>query len=199
MSRPSGKENSKDSVRTFICIEIPERIKERIDALQQSLKRVDAQASWVKPANIHLTLKFLGGVEAGRLDRVRDAVERASGSTSPFQVTIGGAGCFPSVKSPRVLWVGLAEMPGELLKLHKQIEDSLAREGFPREAKRFSPHLTIARLRAPRNAAQLAEALIEAGFEPDSFEAREVIVMRSDLNPAGSIYTPQAIIPLSAG
>ena len=199
MSRPSGKENSRDEVRTFICIEIPERVKERIGALQQSLKRIDSQASWVKPANIHLTLKFLGGVEAGRLDRVRDAVERASGSTSPFQVTIGGAGCFPSPKSPRVLWVGLAEMPGELLKLHKQIEESLAREGFPREAKKFSPHLTIARLRAPRNAAQLAEALIETGFEPDSFEAREVIVMRSDLNPAGSIYTPQAIIPLSAG
>ena len=183
-------------MRTFICIEIPESLKERIGALQQSLRRIDAQASWVKPSNIHLTLKFLGDVESSRLDRVRDAVERASGSTSRFQVTAGTAGCFPSPKNPRVLWVGLTELPDELLKLHKQIEDSLAREGFPREAKRFSPHLTIARLRAPRNAAQLADALIATGFEPETFEAREVIVMRSDLDPKGSIYTPQAIIPL---
>ncbi|HYP27893.1 MAG TPA: RNA 2',3'-cyclic phosphodiesterase [Blastocatellia bacterium] len=185
------------TIRTFICIEIPESIKERIRGLQQSLRRIDAQASWVKPENIHLTLKFLGDVESTRIERVRDGVERASGSTSRFQVTVGGAGCFPSPKSPRVLWVGLSGMPDELLKLHKQIEDSLAREGFPRDAKKFSPHLTIARLRAPRNASQLAEALIATGFEPGTFEAREVIVMRSDLNPKGSIYTPQAIIPLN--
>jgi 2'-5' RNA ligase len=187
----------RDGVRTFICIEIPASIKERIGALQQSMRRIDAQASWVKPENIHLTLKFLGDVESSRLDRVRDAVERASGSTSRFQVTVGAVGCFPSTKSPRVLWVGLAGMPDELSTLHKRIEDSLAREGFPREAKRFSPHLTIARLRAPQNAARLAEDLIATGFEPEAFEAREVIVMRSDLNPSGSIYTPQAIIPLN--
>jgi len=185
-------------VRTFICIEIPGSVKERIGALQQSLRGIGAQASWVKPENIHLTLKFLGDVDGSRLGRVRDAVERASGSTSHFQVTVGGAGCFPSPGSPRVLWVGLAGMPEELSKLHRQIEDSLAREGFPREAKRFSPHLTIARLRAPQNGARLAEALMNTGFGPEAFEAREVIVMRSDLNPSGSIYTPQAIIPLNA-
>jgi 2'-5' RNA ligase len=194
MSRASGKAG--DAVRTFICIDIPESVKQRIGALQQSLKKIDARASWVKPGNIHLTLKFLGDVERSRLDRVRDAVERATGSTSPFQVEVGGAGCFPSPRSPRVLWVGLTGMPEPLTRLHKSIEDALAREGFPREAKRYSPHLTIARPRAPQEASKLAEALISAGFEPESFEAREVIVMRSDLHPQGSIYTPQVVIRL---
>src|SRR5215207_3529075 len=114
MNRPSGKDSIKDGVRTFICIEIPGSVKERIGALQQSLRGIDAQASWVKPENIHLTLKFLGDVDSSRLGRVRDAVERASGSGSRFQVTVGGAGCFPSPRSPRVLWVGLAGMPDEL-------------------------------------------------------------------------------------
>jgi 2'-5' RNA ligase len=183
-------------VRTFICIEISESIKERIGKLQEPLRQIEAQVSWTKPSNIHLTLKFLGGVEASRIERVSKAVERAANGISPFEVEVSGPGCFPSPRSPRVLWVGVSNMPEPLKQLYSNIEDELAREAFPREKRKFSPHLTIGRIRAPHNSARVAEALIASGFESEMFIAREVILMRSDLKPTGSIYTAQATINL---
>jgi 2'-5' RNA ligase len=187
----------KDTVRTFICIEIPHSIKARIEQLQNTLKVIDARVSWAKPANIHLTLKFLGAVEATRIERVASSVKRAAAGIGQFEIEVGGAGCFPSPRSPLVLWVGFSAIPPALQQLYANLEDELAREGFALEKRKFSPHLTIGRLRGPKNAAQLAEALIASGFTPETFKANEVIAMRSDLKPAGSIYTPQAVIRLA--
>ena len=195
MSR-ENKLVGRDSIRTFICIEVPPQIKERIDSLQRALRMNNAQISWVKPSNIHLTIKFLGDVPLSKIDSVRDSLGRAAKGVSQFEIEVSGAGCFPSARNPRVLWVGLSDLPDGLKQLHSNIESELAREGFPREQKRFSPHLTIGRVRSPQNAARTAEDLIAQGFEPETFRAREVIVMRSELNSSGSIYTPQAVIKL---
>jgi len=185
------------TVRTFICIEIPGSIKTRIEDLQRVLKQIDAAVSWVKPSNIHLTLKFLGAVEESRIQRVCEAAGRASRSTGPIELTIAGAGCFPSARSPRVLWIGLKEVPAGLKTLYEAIEKEMAGCGFARESRRFGPHLTIGRLRSQQNARHLSEMLISTGFQDEGFEAREVIVMRSNLNPKGSIYTPLAVLPLT--
>jgi 2'-5' RNA ligase len=185
-----------ETVRTFICIEIPETIKCRIDSLQHELRRLGAQVSWTRPSNIHLTIKFLGDVPATRIEDVRRAVERAAAGRPAFEIEVGGTGCFPAPRNPRVLWIGLTSIPGQLRELHSAIESELAGEGFPREAKKFSPHLTIGRIRNPQNAGRLAEELIRRGFEPESFRAADIIVMRSDLDPSGSIYTPMAVTRL---
>jgi 2'-5' RNA ligase len=195
--RGSFEQRRGDVVRTFICIEIPELIKERIDRLQATLRAIEAQVSWTKPSNIHLTLKFLGGVEASRIADVCKAVERASSGISRFEVEVGGAGCFPSPRNPRVLWVGFSVVPESLKRLYANIDQELAQEGFPREKRKVSPHLTIGRIRTPHNAPRVADALIANGFEPETFKATEVIVMRSDLKPTGSIYTPQAVVKLA--
>ena len=191
----SGK--AADAIRTFICIEIPDSIKSRISKLQETLQHIDAQVSWSKPSNIHLTVKFLGNVESSRIERVSKALERSAIGISPFEIEIGGVGCFPSPRSPRVLWVGVSDVPEQLRRLYTNIEDELARQGFQRETRKFSPHLTIGRIRAPHNAAQVAEALIKSGFSSERFVATEVVLMRSDLRPTGSIYTPQTVIRLS--
>jgi RNA 2',3'-cyclic 3'-phosphodiesterase len=187
-----------DFVRAFICIEMPSAIKERINDLQRALKKNQAHISWVKSSNIHLTIKFLGDVQASKIQSAIDALARATQSTGEFEIEVGGAGCFPSPKNPRVLWVGLSRLPEPLAQLHSNIENEFAREGFPREQKRYSPHLTIGRVRAPLNAAKTADDLIATGFEPHTFKAAEVILMRSDLNPSGSIYTPLAVSKLGA-
>src|SRR3982751_484447 len=121
MSEPSdGK--SADRIRTFISIEIPGAIKARIESLQQRLRLQDAQISWTRPAGIHLTIKFLGDVRAARIESVREAVERAASSSAEFEIEVGGAGCFPSPRNPRVLWVGLTAVPVALNELHEAVE-----------------------------------------------------------------------------
>ena len=189
--------NSHAAIRTFICIEIPESIKSRIDRLQDALRQIEAQVSWTRPSNIHLTLKFLGGVAPARIEAIGKALELAANGIAPLEVEIGGVGCFPSARNPRVFWVGVSHVTDQLRQLYANIEDQLAREGFAREKRKFSPHLTIGRVRAPHNSNRVAEALTASDFESDRFIAKEVILMRSDLNPAGSIYTPQSVIRLS--
>jgi 2'-5' RNA ligase len=185
-----------DRVRAFICIEIPSAIKERIENLQRELKKNQAQISWVKPSNIHLTIKFLGDVQASKIQSAIDALQKATESLGEFEIEVSGAGCFSSPRNPRVLWVGLSRLPESLGHLHSNIESEFARIGFAREPKRFSPHLTIGRVRSPLNASKTAEDLIATGFEPQTFKAAEVILMRSELNPSGSIYTPLAVSKL---
>jgi len=187
---------SPGTIRTFIAIEIPEPVKSRIARLQEQLRRIEAKVSWTKPANVHLTLKFLGYVEASRIASVSEAVARAANGIAPFELEVGGAGCFPSSRNPRVLSIGLPALPEALRQLYSRLETELACEGFLKEKRRFSPHLTIGRLRTSQNASTLAEALQATGFDHETFEAREIIVMRSDLKPTGSIYTPQSIIKL---
>ncbi|HXF41640.1 MAG TPA: RNA 2',3'-cyclic phosphodiesterase [Blastocatellia bacterium] len=187
---------SGDVIRTFMCIEIPQSIKDRIGELQNELRKTGASVSWTKTSNVHLTLKFLGGVPASRIADVSQAVERAARGISPFEIEVAGTGCFPSVRSARVLWVGLSSGPDAMKQLYSNIESELEREGFPREKRKFSPHLTIARIRVPGTGAPVAEQLIALGFEPERFTATEVIVMRSDLKPTGAIYTPQAAVRL---
>jgi len=195
---PKAKDSihTKDSIRTFICIEIPVSIKERMEDVEGELRHVDAQVSWVKPANVHLTLKFLGAVARERIDSVSAAAGRAASVTGQFEIEIGGTGCFPSAQNPRVLWIGITRVADGLARLHSALEQELAREGFEREAKRFSPHLTVGRLRSPRNGAELVQKFSDIGFEPEPFIASEIIVMRSEPKPTGSIYTPLSIIPL---
>jgi len=192
----NSETESHDLIRTFICIELTDSIKQKMELLQNHLRGIDAQVSWVKPSNVHLTLKFLGGVPSHKIDAVSQATERASRETTVFELEVAGAGCFPSPRSPRVLWVGLADVPELLVNMYEKLEEELSSLGFQREKRRFAPHLTIGRLRSPRNGAELAQKLIAIGFESEKFVAHQIIVMRSQLKPTGSIYTPIAIIPL---
>src|SRR4030095_10096805 len=131
-----------ETIRTFICIEIPDSIKSRIGKLQETLRQINAQISWTKPSNIHLTLKFLGRVTAPRLERVKKAVDLAAQGIPPFDIEVSGTGCFPSPRSARVLWVGITSVPEELQQLYANLEDELSQIGFEREKRKFSPHLT---------------------------------------------------------
>jgi 2'-5' RNA ligase len=187
----------KQEIRTFICIAIPPSIRDRIDALQKKLRSVGADVSWVKTSNIHLTLKFLGDVPQPGLVAVYSAVTKICQHFGPITLTVGESGGFPSLRNPRVLWVGLPQLPESLRLLQTRLEEELEREGFPRENRPFSPHLTVARIRSSHNTGPLVEALMREGFAPESFQAQQVIVMRSQLNPGASVYTPLAVIPLA--
>jgi 2'-5' RNA ligase len=192
MSKAKKDDNREASIRTFVCIEIPESIRRQIGDLQNGLRRVEAHVSWVKVENIHLTLKFLGSISPARLAKVCEAVERVTRSRSPFDVEVSGAGCFPSRRNPRILWAGIT-ISAELTDLHAALESELAKLGFERESRKFSPHLTIGRLRSTNGSNSLADAIAKNSLGSYIFSNRQVVVMRSDLHPSGSVYTPQSI------
>lgn len=154
--------------------------------------------SWVAPENFHLTLKFLGGVDEARVTAVAGALHEAAAPHAAFDIEIVGLGAFPSATRPRVLWAGVRAGHDALAALADAVDGALARLGFPREERAFSPHVTLARVREPRRAPALAGALSAAAAQLfGRVVVREATLMRSQLSPRGARYTPLAAAPLS--
>lgn len=185
-----------EQIRTFIAIEIPASIQQQIALLQNRLKSVGEGISWVKTNNIHLTLKFLGDVPAKLMQQVIEATENACTDVSTFGLEIKGTGFFPDAKRPRVLWVGCEENSGSMQKIHQNLNLKLSVLGFEKDTRRFSPHLTIGRVKDYRNLGDIPHLMQNTNFSTEKFVVTEVIVMKSQLHPAGSIYTPLAKIKL---
>lgn len=177
--------------RIFCAVEVPDDLKSRVAGHIKRLREESphARASWEKPEKLHLTLKFLGEIEPSRVEDLSGAASRAAANVEPFRLTIAEPGAFPLQGQPRVLWLGIEDASGRLAALQRSLEDACAAAGFPREPRPFKPHLTIARLRSPQGARQLAAAHREAHFEPQTFNVSELVLMRSELGPGGSRYT----------
>ncbi len=179
---------SSESVRAFIAIEIPDGLVEKLRKLQGELKKNSTGISWVKPENIHLTIRFLGNVETGRLSGLTEALERASRGIKPFELSVRGVGGFPSLRGPRVVWVGIEENQ-TLLSLYRNIEDELSRMGFEREKRQFHPHLTLCRVKLKTEGIKLARRI--ADLKPEinmDFSVDRFTLFRSILKPSGAEY-----------
>ncbi|MBA3806468.1 MAG: RNA 2',3'-cyclic phosphodiesterase [Acidobacteria bacterium] len=179
-------------IRVFCAVELPTEIRRRVgDHIADLRSRMPrARASWDHSEKLHLTLKFLGEIEQERAAFLRDAAARAARTVSPFNIIIEGAGTFPPRGLPRVLWLGVRDASGFLAQLQLNLENECEGVGFPREARPFHPHLTIARLHSkPEGARSLAALHQESGFAPAEVSVNHLIVIRSRLGPGGSIYT----------
>jgi|SRR5215475_6435791 len=184
-------------MRTFIAIEIPSEIKSALTALQNELRRAGADVSWTKPENIHLTLNFLGEVDESRIGEVEKVCVDSAHEFQPFALGLGGAGVFPNSRQPRVLWAGLSGNIEKTAELRGRLEDRLELIGFEREGKDFQPHLTIGRVKSNRKTRELL-ALMDARPLPAlSFTVSEIVLMKSELHPAGARYSRIARASLS--
>ena len=183
-------------MRTFIAIELPESIKEKIEQAQAPLKKTGAFVSWVKPGNIHITLKFLGEVPEDKISVVFSAAEKAVEGTNRFVMSLKSMGAFPDFRRPRVVWIGTGSGEKELSYLAGRVEEEMEKIGFPKEGRKFSAHFTIGRVKSPKNIEKLMELVKSSDFATDEIVVREVVVMKSQLHPAGAIYTPLKKIPL---
>jgi 2'-5' RNA ligase len=177
--------------RTFCAIELTDQFRAQLADHAQQLRQAvpEASASWSRPENIHLTLKFFGNVPTGRLAKISAAASRVAGEFSPFQIRIGGTGVFPKASRPQVLWIGVEDPSDRLSELQHRIEEECAREGFAKENRGYKPHLTIARLRRPEGARKLAETHLQIKFGFMEVRVNEFVLFRSPLSPKGSIYT----------
>lgn len=180
-------------LRAFIAIEIPVEIKQAIAVQSAGLqKNAGRSVRWVTPENIHLTLKFLGDISPTNLELLCQALQAECSQHAPFEISVGGLGCFPNPHRPRIIWVGL-EIPPELNRLQHKLENATAKLGYASEEKAFSPHLTIGRVREqaePSELHWLGTALKEAQIgQLGSFVATTVQVFKSDLQPSGPIYS----------
>jgi 2'-5' RNA ligase len=177
--------------RVFCAIEFPDEVSARasdhINRLRKQFPNVPA--AWNRDGGFHLTLKFIGEIPRGRVERLSLAAKRATSNLSSFNLTVTGAGAFPKKGSPRVLWLGIDDRTGQLAKLHARLEQECALEDFTKGDRAFHPHLTIARLRKPAGARELATAHAEMGFTAVKVTITELLVVRSELNSAGSKYT----------
>jgi len=189
-------------VRTFVAIELDETINAALAGLQGQLKAEVPQGSvrWVKPGGIHLTLKFLGDVPANRIEEIERALTQACAGFPAFSLSVGGLGCFPNPRRPRVLWVGVQEESGILSRLEKAIQDEMEKLGFPPEGRKFHAHLTLGRTQRRASSGdvrRLGRLVSETDIgQLGQMEARSVSLIKSDLRPTGAVYTQLAAVRL---
>ncbi len=184
-------------MRTFIAIELPQELTSQIDQLQTVLRKTSADVSWVKPQNVHITLKFLGEVREEKIEEVYQATEQSVKELRKFQVNLQGLGGFPNMKRPRVIWIGVEKGKEVLAQVYPKVEEEFFRIGFAKENRDFTPHLTIGRVKSPKNLERLAVEINQTKFQTEEFEIKDVVVMKSTLLPTGAVYTPLKKVLLS--
>lgn len=191
-------------MRAFIAVELPGAVKSALVRLQGSLMPSEHPfVKWVDPDGIHLTLKFLGNIAAGRIPELTKAISEAARGMAPFRLELGSLGAFPNLRAPRVIWVGLGGEIASLITLQKNIESALISLGFAPEDRAFSPHLTLGRVRertSPSERRRLGEVVASLKAEAISpFRVDSLSLMRSRLTREGAFYNCLASVPLGSG
>ena len=177
-------------IRLFVAIPLPDTVRSQLTLLQSGLQG----ARWIKPENIHLTLRFIGEVPndvAGDIDMALTQVAAPS-----FGLHLDGIGNFARGKHPHALWVGVAKSE-PLMRLQAKIESALVRAGLEAETRKFSSHVTIARLRDVRKGRVEDWAAAHGAFRSESFPVERFVLFSSFLSSSGAIYTEEASYPLA--
>lgn len=184
-------------VRTFIGVEVPEKIRKQLGRQIESLHAQFPNVRWVKPDGIHLTIKFIGNLAPDDLRPVFDAVEEAGKKSEPFMLEICGVSALPDLKYPRSIYAGCGEGSDMAQLLNTNIEESFTPLGYLPDKRTYHPHFTLGRVKKPADAAgfiDIADSLREVTF--GAMEVHEVVVFMSELKKSGARYTPMQHVEL---
>lgn len=189
-------------MRTFIAIEFPTIIHQQVSATRHALcTKLNAQRTpkilrWVAEQNIHLTLRFLGDTTPQQRHKLAAVLPSVCAEFAPFALSLGQVGAFPNVRQPRVLWMGVQDQTQQLRAVQAEIERAVQPIGFEAEARRFNPHVTLARTsrqatkRQEQNLGRLLQEFVaEQNLAAEQFRVEEVVHMQSELTKNGPVYT----------
>ena len=189
-----------DKKRLFLAVNlsvaVTRKIAEAAARMRQTAERRGLRVGWVAPANLHVTLKFLGWTAAEAPAAIQDRMAAALAGSKSFELSARGAGAFPTESQARVLWVGLTDPSGGLAQLAAVAEEQMEKLGYPRETRPFSAHVTVGRVKEGKGADEVLAPFRQADF--GSSTIREVILYESQMRSTGSEYTPLARMAIGA-
>lgn len=192
--------HSMTAIRSFIAIDLNAEVQSKLGEVIRQLKPgAGIAVRWVPENNIHITLKFLGDTSPANLDILKKILTTEASRVQPFALKIDGLGAFPSIRRPRVIWIGV-EAPPALLALQRSIDTETQRLGYTPEDRPFSPHLTLGRIlhnATPEDIRKVGDLLVASKISiTTTVLVKTVVLFRSDLQPGGAIYTPIHTAPL---
>ncbi|MCX8065097.1 MAG: RNA 2',3'-cyclic phosphodiesterase [Candidatus Hydrogenedentes bacterium] len=177
-----------DGYRAFIALNLPEDVKGLLyNSVLPVMRELKSEVKWVALDNLHLTLRFIGHISNSKSDLLREKMRRLVQNYTDISFNVGGVGVFPSWKEPRVLWVGLIPVSGNLIQLQSDIENVVQSLDFPPERQRFHPHVTLGRVKSITPAVKRAWGKVIIPEIP-SFSISKVTLFKSSLLPSGAVY-----------
>ena len=183
-------------IRSFVAVEVGEYARESLERGIERLRAAGADVRWVRPGNLHLTVKFLGNVEMTQTGEIAGALADACAPFSPFEGELRGLAPFPSARKMRVVAVRFTA-EAELARLARAVDEALVPLGVPHESRPFRAHLTLGRVKNPKNAGPLAAMLAErADMSFGEVGVDAVGLFQSELTRSGPIHTRLATAPL---
>lgn len=200
MTEGRAAAEGRGSVRAFVAVEVPAEARAAVADLVASLGPAAGGGAvrWVRPDGLHLTLRFLGQTPLHRLAAVSALLRDVGRRAAPFEVEVAGAGVFPTLRRPRVLWLGVRRGAEVLAALAGALDRGLEPLGWPPEGRPYTAHLTVARAEPGPPAAATAAALVEAaaGWRL-AWRVEELVLFESRLARGGAIYVPLDRVPLT--
>ena len=185
-------------MRMFTGIPIPDEPKEELIKAQEQLKGIPLKASWTKPENLHITLKFLGEVDDAMVPQITKALEGSPCPQGSFIATLEECGIFPNLRTPRIAWISLSRGEKEVKHIFKHIQKSLLSFGFGKEKRPFKSHITLGRIKYVKDTSALIQRFEELNLEKISWQINGFILYKSILTSGGPIYEAIKEYPLQA-
>ena len=188
-------------IRSFLAFELPGEIKSIVSRVSGEVRKSSLEVRWVRPEFIHLTVVFMGDIESEQIAPMGESVSAICSQHSPFTISLRPMGCFPNLRNPRVIWLGIDGDLERMSRFRDDLQHALSPFGIKEEERAFRPHLTLGRFKKPGKRQTELEQLIANYRELSSpaLALSDLLLFRSDLKPGGAVYTKIASWPLSGG
>jgi len=175
--------------RLFVAVDTPPSVRPALIQVRDQMRALRTDVSWERDDKLHCTLKFLGETKDDLVPRIVRTLTEVCEAGSPLTLTYAGLGCFPDRRDPRVIWAGIREADGRLGALVQAIDAAMMQHGFEREKRAFHPHVTLGRVKGRRGLKELIGTLETVTFDCPPVVIQEIMLVKSELRPSGSVYS----------